>query len=120
MPVHNIQLGDKVVTRDGKELGSVKELWDDTHLKVDASMARDYWLPCSMIASANNGSVAMDFESDQLDDYQLDEPVPLDSPNPALDASTDDGLSDVDREQRKQQMKAGYPSAVAESPDRRN
>jgi hypothetical protein len=119
MPVHNIQIGDTVVARDGKELGTVKELWDDTHLKVDASMARDYWLPYTKIATCTRGRVEMDFEIDQLDDYKLDEPVSLDSPDPMLDASTTDGLSDSEREGRKQAMKAGYPSVVAEAPDLR-
>jgi hypothetical protein len=111
--------GEEVFTRDGEQLGVVKELRGDAHFKIDAPRARDYWLACDVLLETNGRRITVDFDSSDLDAYQLDEPAPVTAADPLIDAETNDGLSEAERERRQQQMKSGYPSAVAPPGDLR-
>ena len=122
MPGHQrgtIAVGDEVFTRDGEKLGVVSERHGETHFKVDAPMARDYWLACELLIEPGAGRAPMDFDADDLEAYQLDQPSPTVANDPRIDAGTDDGLSGEDRRQRQEEMKSGYPDAVGRSGDLR-
>lgn len=112
--------GEEVFTRDGEQLGVVKELRGETHFKIDAPRARDYWLASDLLLESSGRRVTVDFDAGDLEDYKLDEPAPVASADPQLDAETGDGLSDDARARRKAQMKSGYPSAVTPPGDLRH
>lgn len=60
-------------TRDGYELGTVKETRSSA-FKVDAPMRTDYWLSIGHIAASATNRVVLAFDKDQLGDYQVDGP----------------------------------------------
>ena len=71
-------IGCTIFTRDGEELGTIKEVGTGV-LKVDAAMKPDYWLSTGHIASSTPDRLVLTFDKDQLDDYKLDNP---DAPMP--------------------------------------
>ena len=106
-PVHIPDKGDRVLTRDGKELGVVEDNLPVSHFCVDG-----YWLSSDHIHLKEHGVVTLEFDERQIEDYKLDEPAPVDSESPILDAAADDGLSDAERDARRKEMMQGYPSDV--------
>lgn len=121
MPNHGtVTVGDDVFTRDGSQLGVVKELNGESHFKVDAPRARDYWVACEMLVEATDGRVTLDFDASDLEAYQLEQPTPMAAADPRIDAGTRDGLSENERRRRQAEMKAGYPAAVAPPEDTRS
>lgn len=66
-------VGCAVFTRDGHELGTVKEAGTRA-FKVDAPMRADYWLSIGHIAASATTRVVLAFDREQLDDYTLDDP----------------------------------------------
>lgn len=100
--------GLHVYTRDGHELGTVKEIAEES-FKVDASMKRDYWLSFGSILSINRRGVEMDFDHDRLEDFQLDAPdTGAISESPGLDATGDTFASPEEKElMRERQIHGG-------------
>ncbi len=71
----NLQPGTMVLTSDGEELGTVKEV-RGAFFKVDAPMARDYWLACEIVsADLPLGGVRVMFTRPELDEHRLGEPA---------------------------------------------
>jgi hypothetical protein len=66
-------VGARVVTADGEQLGTVKEVAGGC-FKVDASMQPDYWLGSDCIASATPSDVRLSITQDQLDGVKVDAP----------------------------------------------
>jgi hypothetical protein len=66
-------VGCTVFSRDGEELGMVKDVGTGV-FKVDAAMQPDYWLSTGHIASNAPNRLVLTFDEDQLGDYQLDNP----------------------------------------------
>lgn len=114
-----VTIGDEVFTRDGTHLGAVKELNGETHFKVDAPRARDYWLACDVLVDVTGRRLTVDFDASELDAYQLEQPTAA-AADPRIDAATRDGLSESERREQQEEMKSGYPSAVAPPQDSRS
>lgn len=95
------EMGQLVSTRDGHELGVVKELRDDA-FKVDVAMKRDYWLSVGSILSMTGDGIVMDFDEETLDAYELDEPEGQLSESPIIDAAGDTFVSTEDRDLRRE------------------
>jgi hypothetical protein len=70
--------GAPVVTMDGEQLGTVKEVRGRC-FKVDAPMAPDYWLGVDNVSSGAGGQVVLRFNKDQLGDYKMGEPDEIDT-----------------------------------------
>ena len=70
-PVHDLSAGLDVFSRDGHQLGTIKEL-SDTALKIDAPLNRDYWLPRDRVLSFTNERVTMDLEQSDIDEHKVD------------------------------------------------
>src|SRR5437773_137282 len=69
MPV----VGAKVMTADGKELGTVKEI-SGRCFKVDAPMQPDYWLASDCIRGSSGSGVQLTFNKDRLGDAKMSGP----------------------------------------------
>ena len=54
----SIQAGDKVMTADGKELGTVKEVEGD-RFKVERRFFKDYWLAKEFVDHVSGGIVQL-------------------------------------------------------------
>lgn len=67
------KVGDKVLTADGEELGTIKEV-RSASFKIDASLQPDYWLPVESLASASGDAVRLSITKDQLDDTKVEPP----------------------------------------------
>lgn len=65
--------GTLVVASDGKQLGKVKEVYGD-YVKVDARWARDYWLTCEEVFSADAEKVVLIIPSDEVNLYKRSKP----------------------------------------------
>lgn len=66
--------GQRVVTADGEELGSVKEV-APLSFKVDAPMALDYWLPIDAVVQQEPGGDAITtFMRERLADHIIEPP----------------------------------------------
>lgn len=68
--------GSTVVSADGQALGTIREA-TETSFKVDAEMARDYWLNRETIVAFEGDTVRVSFDCDRLDEYRLDSPALL-------------------------------------------
>jgi hypothetical protein len=72
--MQDIAIGTPIYTRDGEELGRVKEL-RGTAFKVDAAAKPDYWLPTSCLSTAGSaGRLQVDATKDRIGDLKVDEP----------------------------------------------
>jgi hypothetical protein len=69
----DLRIDAPIFTADGRHLGVVKEIRRDA-FKVDAPLARDYWLPCDVIAGADPRRVNLDVDLRQVDDLKRGEP----------------------------------------------
>jgi hypothetical protein len=87
-----IMTGCPVFTSDGEQLGDVKEVSGD-YFKVDAPMARDYWLSCDRVSSSADDRVVLNLTKDELGGYKLE------APGPAM--TTHDGDREMERETRR-------------------
>jgi uncharacterized protein (TIGR02271 family) len=65
--------GAPVLTSDGNQLGTVKEV-KGRYFKVDAPMAPDYWLSTDCIRSASGQQLLLSVDSNSLDSYKYDRP----------------------------------------------
>lgn len=98
------QSGQRVVTRDGAELGRVKEIAADA-FKVDAPMKRDYWLSVGSILSIGTAGIEMDFDESMLDAFKLDGPGEgVTSESPVLDAASETFSSTAEQDLRRDEQ----------------
>lgn len=70
--------GAPVVTMDGEQLGTVKEVrgrW----FKVDAPMAPDYWLSTDNVSSGAGGQIVLRFNKNRIGDFKMGEPDEMDT-----------------------------------------
>jgi len=94
--------GQRVFTRDDKELGTVKTVVEDA-FKVDAPRQRDYWLSFGSVLSIDDDMVIMDFDAEVLESYKLDDPGGhVVSESPILDAGAETFSSTEDKELRRE------------------
>jgi hypothetical protein len=103
-PFLGIEPGSTVITADGQELGTVKDV-TETSFKVDVEMARDYWLNRDTIVASDSHFVKVNFNSTALDDHKLSEPAILSSETverSKLEETVSEGESEAawDRTQR--------------------
>ena len=70
---HDITIGAPVCTRDGEELGTVREV-RGTAFKVAAPMQPDYWLPTTCLAPDAAGRLVVEAEKARIGDLKVDEP----------------------------------------------
>lgn len=106
------EVGQAVFTREGRELGTVKECASDA-FKVDAPMKRDYWLSIGSVLSLDARGVSMDFDEEQLPAFQLDEPGGHASESPILDAAQDTFASEEEKEARRQAQMHDGPRGLS-------
>jgi hypothetical protein len=66
-------IGGRVVTADGEELGTVREVADRC-FKVDVAMQPDYWLGTDTIEQATGNEVRLNILKDRVGDFKLDGP----------------------------------------------
>src|SRR5690242_6988110 len=66
-------LGTPVYSKDGKELGKLKEIRGDA-MCLDVPRAFDYWLPAEVVESSSAGRLVIRLNEDDVDDYKLDGP----------------------------------------------
>jgi hypothetical protein len=66
-------VGARVVTADGEELGTIKEVVGGC-FKVDAAMQPDYWLGSDCIASTTTSDVRLGITQEQVDSAKIDAP----------------------------------------------
>ena len=78
-------VGYPVVDADGRDVGTVKEVRGG-YFKVDAPMARDFWLSSAYVASVDAG-VRLSLSGDEVEEHHLDEP--------GLEPSADPDAADV-------------------------
>lgn len=67
------ETGTPIVASDGKRIGRVKEVQGD-YLKVDARWARDYWLTCEEVFSADSEKTVLVIPSDGVNLYKRSKP----------------------------------------------
>ena len=73
--MQDIRIGTPVCTRDGDELGTVKEV-RSTAFKVDAPAKPDYWLPTHCLSSASTASrLFVEADKNRIGDLKVDEPT---------------------------------------------
>jgi hypothetical protein len=58
-------VGSRVITSDGKDLGKVKQV-EGTCFKLDAPMQPDYWLGMDTVGSTSTASVQLSISSQNL------------------------------------------------------
>src|SRR5688572_2649989 len=68
----DIAEGCPVLTEDGDEIGTVKEI-RGAYFKVDARMQLDYWLQRQFVTDNDDGRIRMSFKKDDLDNYKVKE-----------------------------------------------
>lgn len=96
--------GVPVVTSDGEPLGTVGEVAAD-RFKVNAPMARDYWLPASAITgTAPGGDVIVKYGKEQLEGAKTPGPDDEDLPDTGHLRARDPGRMQL-REERLQLSK---------------
>ncbi len=66
-----VAVGWSVFTKDGQELGTVKEIWGG-YFRVDAPHHPDYWLQTQAVQASRDGQVTVEFDRDALGDYQVE------------------------------------------------
>ncbi|MCC6380924.1 MAG: hypothetical protein IT304_00370 [Dehalococcoidia bacterium] len=99
--------GQEVRTRDGQQLGWVKEVAAYS-FKIDAPMARDYWLSSASVLRSDDGVIQMDFDAEVAEDYHLSAPG-VGAESPMLDAQIDSFGSNEEQAERREQMEHGGP-----------
>lgn len=62
-----------VYSRDGQQVGYIKEIHGG-YFKLDAPMARDYWLSNTYIAESNLDRVTLSLQKAEMDDHRLSAP----------------------------------------------
>lgn len=70
---HTPAVGTMVMTADGEELGTVKEV-SGPCFKVDAPMAPDYWLGSDLTADTTGGIIRLSISKEKLGEAKQDSP----------------------------------------------
>ena len=65
--------GATVMTADHERLGTVKEIVGDC-FKVDAAMARDYWLASDTIATVTGNDIMLRIPREDINNVKISEP----------------------------------------------
>jgi hypothetical protein len=102
--------GTLLYTTDGKELGRIKEFHDE-YLKIDASMARDYWLHASAVTNCEEGVCRVSFPEADLDLHRLKEPAGTVTGSPLYDETEETFGSEAEQEARRERME--HPGGTA-------
>jgi hypothetical protein len=68
-----ITTGSLVLTRDGAELGKVKNV-SARSFKVDAPMQKDYWLARDLVTSSDDVAVILDVPASSISEHRADTP----------------------------------------------
>jgi hypothetical protein len=84
--VDRIEPGARVMTNDGKELGTVEAV-EHLSIKVNAPLSRDYWLKGGYVVSYEDGFVRTSFDKSDLNVYKMNDVEPAEDP---AEAGTDD------------------------------
>ena len=66
MPAPEINLGNRVLTADGNDIGQVREILEGC-FRVDASLHADYWLGADLIESSKGNEIRLSINRSQLD-----------------------------------------------------
>ncbi|MEX0783612.1 MAG: hypothetical protein WD557_13290 [Dehalococcoidia bacterium] len=87
----SVEVGARVVTADGIELGTVKEVAEGD-FKVDVRHHADYWLDHEIVVEATNEVVSLSVNDEELGAWKKDSPhdtgIFEGSLDPSLDPST--------------------------------
>ncbi|MGI8925801.1 MAG: hypothetical protein ACR2HN_04045 [Tepidiformaceae bacterium] len=103
-----IAVGGSVVTRDGAELGVIRAMRDGC-FQVDAVGKGDYWLNCAhLLPSSDAAQAVVDFDGNQVGDYQLAAPGPQMAASPMLDAESDVFAGAADQRRTREAMQRGH------------
>jgi hypothetical protein len=70
----DVLIGCQVMSTDGEELGTVKQVEGDV-FEVDAPAQPNFWLPMSAIASRMGQRVTLIFQQESLDHYRSEPPL---------------------------------------------
>ena len=65
--------GRDVISRDGQQIGTVKEVHGG-YFHVDVSMAPDYWLSSLYAVSADATGIRLTLAKDEIDLHKIDKP----------------------------------------------
>jgi uncharacterized protein (TIGR02271 family) len=95
-----------VISRDGTQLGTVKEVRGDA-FKVDAPMQPDYWLGNQAVQSWDGQQVLLAFDAEHLGDFRVDSPGDGVDTVAAADAAYESGSSQAGDRRAKDQSYAG-------------
>jgi hypothetical protein len=77
-PAQDLGLGERVAvgwsvfTKDGEDLGTVKEVRGG-YFKVDAARHPDYWLQAQAVHASADGRITLEFVQELLDDYKVEQ-----------------------------------------------
>lgn len=71
MPSNNVKVGDVVMSADGKDIGTVKQL-GDTCFRIAAKHKRDFWLANDAVEGRDAGIAVLYFESNRLGNAAVD------------------------------------------------
>lgn len=71
MDAFDFIVGTRVCSSDGHELGAVKDMVG-AYFKIDAPMAPDYWLPRSVVRSADQSQLILDITREELGGFEVD------------------------------------------------
>ncbi len=93
-------VGAQVFTRDGKKVGTVKEL-NGGSFKVGTHWRRGYWLSTDEVARANPANVHLLVDESELWAYKLERPA---SSGTAVDPLEDGLISADEREAQRLRM----------------
>lgn len=91
---NELMTGARVRSSDGHDLGQVKEVLG-SYFKVDASMTPDYWLPQSIIESADQSEVVLSADRDTIGGYEVD-PTDLEAERRATMTPADEAQLSVE------------------------
>ena len=115
---HIPTVGAPVCTRDGAELGTVKEV-DGAFFKVDAPRAKDYWLSCEFVRMSSGERIEVDFDEKVLGDYKLDGPSAAMTASPILDAASETFDTPAEKGEQRDRMESGYGDSAGDIGTRR-
>jgi hypothetical protein len=66
MPAPEINLGNRVKTADGRDIGQVREILEAC-FRVDASLHADYWFGADVIESSKGNEIQIKLNRSQLE-----------------------------------------------------
>ena len=102
---HSVQVGQPIATSDGSDVGRVKEV-QGGFFKVDAPMARDYWLSSAYVGSVDGPMVTLNLRSDEVSAHELDEPGFEEQTDTTGDALLPDEAALPENRRRTQEIEA--------------